>query len=135
MPEQGIGGRRLLPRQFSEEGCLDRTAHETLNPQVEPDAEVCPQVLHRRQAAARQRDVARKELGAGDDARRAERRAPHRLTISTSLPSNPGSTAVSSRAVSAMVGSRRSRRRVSTNSVEAPVLGCASSVSWSGMVW
>ena len=79
MLQQGIGGRRLLRRQFAEECCLNRTARKTLVSQVKPNAELFEQVLHRCQAAARKRDVVRKEFGAGDDAGRVVGRAPHCL--------------------------------------------------------
>ena len=57
--EQRVGGGRLLRRELPEECCRDRTARVTLVAQVKADAELFEQSLHRRQAAARQRDVVR----------------------------------------------------------------------------
>ena len=64
--------------------------------------------------------------GAGS---RTAARFERALTNSLGLPSGPGSRSPMARAVSAVVGSSRSRRRISTSSVAAPVPGCSYSVS------
>ena len=77
--QQCIGGGLLFRGQASEKRGFNRTAGIALVAHVQGDAQVFQQSCHRLAAAARQGDVVRQQLGAGDDARGTEGGAPHRL--------------------------------------------------------
>ena len=79
MPQQRLGGGPLFRGQFAEEGCLQRASAVALVAEVHADARLFQQPLQFLAAAARQRDMMGKQLGAGDDAGNAEGGAPHRL--------------------------------------------------------
>ena len=77
--QQCIGGGLLFRGQASEKRGFNRTAGIAFVAHGQGDAQFFQQTLHRLAAAARQGDVVRKQLGAGDDARDAEGGASHRL--------------------------------------------------------
>ena len=77
--EQGVGGRLLLTGELAGEVRFDRAADVAFVTPADGDSQRGEQILRRIAAAARQRHVVRRQFGAADDARDAERGQAHRL--------------------------------------------------------
>ena len=77
--QQRPGGGLLLQGQLAEKRGLDGTAGITFVPQIDANAEVVKQTLHRVATTARQGQVVREQFGTGDDAGNAKGGATHRL--------------------------------------------------------